>query len=325
LIEPFKIDGHSVVIGTTIGIALAPDDGSDPENLLKCADLALYEAKSAGRGCYRFFDPQMTFAADQAQRLEADMHRALDSGEFELHYQPIFDVANNRICGVEALVRWQHPTLGLVSPADFIPLAEATGLIVPLGAWVLQQACRDASHFPRHIKVAVNLSAVQFRKSDLLDTILCAMVDAGLPADRLEVEVTESVLLDKDVSCLTLLHHLKGMGVSIALDDFGTGYSSLGYLKVFPFDKIKIDRSFIKDMLEREDCAAIVRSVIELGRSLNMTTTAEGVETELQFEMIRAAGATFAQGYFFGHPVQKSALDLGKVRCLKASVAERAA
>ena len=325
LTQPFKIDGHSVVIGTSIGMALAPDDATDPEDLLKRADLALYDAKSAGRNCYRFFDPRMTLAAERSQRLEADMRHALDAGEFALHYQPVVDVATEQVRGVEALLRWQHPTLGLLAPGDFVPLAEATGLIVPLGEWVIQQACRDASRWPAHIKVAVNLSAVQFRKSGLLDTILSAMVCSGLLASRLEVEITESVLLEKKASHLTLLHQLKSVGVSVALDDFGTGYSSLSYLKMFPFDKIKIDRSLIKDMAEREDCAAIVRSIIELGRSLKMATTAEGIETEAQFGMIRAAGATLAQGYLFGRPVQKSALDFSQAAYTSARVDEFAA
>jgi predicted signal transduction protein with EAL and GGDEF domain len=303
LTKPFYIEGQTVVIGTSIGIALAPDDGSDPDVLLKRADLALYEAKSAGRGCHRFFDQRMTLAADQAQRLESDMRQALDAGAFALHYQPYVDVATERVQGVEALVRWPHPTLGMISPGDFIPLAEATGLIVPLGRWIIQQACKDAARFPDHIKVAINLSAVQIGRTDLLESIVGAIAEAGLRAGRLEIEVTESVFLERNTSALTFLHQLKGMGVSIALDDFGTGYSSLSYLKAFPFDKIKIDQSFIHDMVDRDDCAAIVRSVIELGRSLNMTTTAEGVETQLQFDMIRAAGATFAQGYLFGRPV----------------------
>jgi EAL domain-containing protein (putative c-di-GMP-specific phosphodiesterase class I) len=213
---------------------------------------------------------------------------------------------------VEALVRWRHPARGLIPPARFIPLAESTGLIIPLGEWVLRQACRDAMSWPAHITVAVNLSAVQFRKCDLLDAVRRALGESALPPERLEVEVTETVLLEKDTDHIALLHRLKEIGVSVALDDFGTGYSSLSYLTMFPFDKIKIDQSFIKDMAERTDCAAIVCSVIALGRSLDMITTAEGVETEEQFEIIRAAGVTLAQGYLFGKPCPVGELDLGR-------------
>jgi diguanylate cyclase (GGDEF)-like protein len=307
---PFDIEGHTVHVGTSIGISLAPADGTDPEDLLKKADLALYETKSNGRNGYTFFDPRMTAVVAERHEIEADLRLALARGEFELHYQPIVDVRTREVNGVEALVRWRHPVHGLMPPARFIPLAESTGLIVPLGSWVLHQACRDAVRLPDPIKVAVNLSAVQFRKSDLADVALRALADTGLPPERLEVEVTETVLLEKETDYIATLHRLKAIGVSVALDDFGTGYSSLSYLKLFPFDKIKIDRSFITDMAERADCAAIVRSVIGLGRSLDMITTAEGVETEAQLEIIRAAGVTLAQGYLFGRPRPFAELDI---------------
>jgi diguanylate cyclase (GGDEF)-like protein len=307
---PFEIEGHKMYVGTSIGIALAPYDGTDAEDLLKKADLALYETKGGGRNGFTFFDPRMTEAVAERHEIEADMRLGLARGEFELHYQPVVDVSTRALSGVEALVRWRHPEHGMMSPARFIPLAESTGLIVPLGEWVLRQACRDAMRWPEHVTVAVNLSAVQFRKRNLVEAVQRALVESGLPPHRLEIEVTETVLLEKDNDHIALLHRLKELGVSVALDDFGTGYSSLSYLTMFPFDKIKIDQSFIKDMAARSDCAAIVCSVIGLGRSLDMTTTAEGVETEEQFEIVRAAGVTLAQGYLFGKPCPVAELDI---------------
>ncbi len=301
--EPFDLGGQSVFVGVTIGIALAPDDSAEPDDLMKKADLALYAAKSAGRSRFRFFDTQMTVIADERHQLAVDMRDGLARNEFELHYQPIVDVRRRKIAGVEALVRWRHPVHGLMAPDRFIPLAEDIGLVVRLGEWVLHQACQDASTWPEHIKVAVNLSAVQFRNGDLLDTILLALVDSGLPPERLEVEVTESVLLDKDTDYLNMMHQIKNTGVSVALDDFGTGYSSFSYLTMFPFDKIKIDKSFIRNIVARADCAAIVASIAGLGCSLGLVTTAEGVETETQFELISAAGVKLAQGYLFGRPM----------------------
>jgi predicted signal transduction protein with EAL and GGDEF domain len=311
--EPFDVDGHKMYVGTSIGIALAPDDGTDPEELLKRADLALYETKAAGRNGLTFFHPRMTEVVAERQEMEADMRLGLARGEFELYYQPIVDVRTREVSGVEALMRWRHPDHGLVMPARFIPLAETTGLIIPLGEWALQQACRDAMRLPAHITVAVNLSAAQFRKGNVYDAVRRVLDDSGLPPERLEVEVTETVLLlEKEAESIDLLHRLKELGVSVALDDFGTGYSSLSYLKLFPFDKIKIDQSFIKDMAERADSAAIVCSVVGLGRSLDMITTAEGVETEAQLEMIRAAGVILAQGYLFGRPCPFAELKLGE-------------
>ena len=325
---PFEIEGHKMYVGTSIGIALAPDDGTDAEDLLKKADLALYETKGGGRNGFTFFDPRMTEAVAERHEIEADMRLGLARGEFELHYQPVVDVSTRELSGVEALVRWRHPDHGMMSPARFIPLAESTGLIVPLGEWVLRQACRDAMRWPAHITVAVNLSAVQFRKRNLVEAVQRALAESGLPPRRLEIEVTETVLLEKDNDHIALLHRLKELGVSVALDDFGTGYSSLSYLTMFPFDKIKIDQSFIKDMAARSDCAAIVCSVIGLGRSLDMTTTAEGVETEVQFEIVRAAGVTLAQGYLFGKPCPVAELDLDSDRAIarrRGSVGDSAA
>jgi diguanylate cyclase (GGDEF)-like protein len=298
--EPFVIEAKSVFVGASIGVALAPDDGIETEALLKKADLALYKSKAKGRNVYSLFDPQMMVETDALHKLEADMRAGLSRSEFEVHYQPVIDARTNDIAGAEALVRWRHPEHGLIPPISFIPLAESTGLIIPLGEFVLHRACCDAMNWPAKLKLAVNLSAIQFRKPHLFDVIMRALVESGLPPERLEVEVTESVLLENETEYAVLLHQLKNIGVSVALDDFGTGYSSLSYLKQFPFDKIKIDRSFIVDVAEHEGSMAIVSSIIGLARGLNMITTAEGIETEGQFEIIRAAGVTLAQGYLFG-------------------------
>jgi diguanylate cyclase (GGDEF)-like protein len=309
LAEPFDLNGNTVSIGCSIGISLAPLDGAESEDLMKKADLALYKAKSAGRHCFFFFDAEMTKDSDERHRLEADMRVGLVRGEFELLYQPIVNVWTGEISCVEALVRWRHPVRGLMLPERFIPIAESTGLIVDLGEWVLRQACRDAKAWPEHVKVAVNLSAVQFRSDNLLDAIRLALNDAGLAPSRLEIEVTESVLIDRPSSYIAFLSHLRNIGVSIALDDFGTGYSSLSHLTLFRFDKVKIDKSFTQHITERADCAAIVNSIMGLGRSLDIVTIVEGVETGHQLEMIRAAGATFAQGYLFGKPMPAALLD----------------
>jgi diguanylate cyclase (GGDEF)-like protein len=309
--EPFLIDNKTVFVGTSIGIALAPDDGIQTEDLLKKADLALYKSKEKGRNVYSLFDPQMMVETTELHKLEADMRLGLSRSEFEVHYQPIIDARTRKITGAEALVRWHHPEHGLIAPAKFIPLAEATGLIVPLGEFVLHRACCDATTWPGDLKVAVNLSAIQFRKTNLFDVIMCALIESGLPPERLEVEVTESVLMENETDYAALLHQLKNIGVSVALDDFGTGYSSLSYLKQFPFDKIKIDRSFIADVADDEGSMAIVSAIIGLSRSLNMTTTAEGIETERQFEIMRAAGVTFAQGYLIGRPCRIAEFNAG--------------
>jgi len=280
---------------------------------MKKADMALYRAKADGRNCHSFFDPAMTAQADARHHMEKDLRRAISNKELELHYQPVIDVKTRKICEVEALVRWRHPAKGLINPMEFIPLAEETGLIVPLGEWVLQQACADAVIFPSRVKVAVNLSSVQFKKGNLLDVILCILVDTKLPPQRLELEITESVLFENEGTNVTMMHQLKNLGISIALDDFGTGYSSLSYLTMFPFDKIKIDKSFTLNMTRNPTSAAIIAAVLSLGRSLGIATTAEGVETRQEFRSLCASGVNFVQGYFFGRPCPKSELDFDKV------------
>ena len=311
--EPFEIEGHKLNIGTSIGIALAPEDGTDSDELMKKADMALYRAKADGRNGHSFFDPAMTAQADARHHMEKDLRSAISNKQMELHYQPVIDIKTRKTCGAEALIRWRHPEKGLISPLDFIPLAEETGLIVPIGEWVLQQACTDAMSWPSGIKVAVNLSPVQFKKGNLLDVILCILVETGLPPQRLELEITESVLFENEGTNVTMMHQLKNLGISIALDDFGTGYSSLSYLTMFPFDKIKIDKSFTLNMTRNPASAAIIAAVLSLGRSLGIATTAEGVETRQEFRSLYASGVNFVQGFFFGRPGPVSALDFDKV------------
>jgi EAL domain-containing protein (putative c-di-GMP-specific phosphodiesterase class I) len=292
-------------------VALAPRDGTDPDDLLRKADVALYAAKTDGRNSYRIFDPQMLAWTEVRDQLELEMRVGIDCEEFVLHYQPIVDQKTRKVRSIEALVRWNHPQLGLMPPDRFIELAEETGLIIPLGDWIMRQACRDAATWPDHVAVAVNLSAAQFKNNNPLESITSVLAEAGLPARRLEVEVTESVLLGHDADCIDVLRQLRAMGVSVALDDFGTGYSSLTYLKRFPFDKIKIDRSFIRDIVGDSDSMTIVSGVCNMARGLNMTATAEGVETEDQFALLRIAGIDFAQGYLFGRPAPAEALEFG--------------
>ncbi len=304
--QPYQIHGHKIIIGATVGIAFAPADGSDPDQLLKCADMALYRAKSMGRGTHAFFEPEMAGRLKVRRSLELDLRRALAEDQLELYYQPIIDLATERIVCCEALMRWRHPERGMVSPVDFIALAEEMGLIMPMGEWALRTACLAATSWPTDVKVAVNLSAVQFKGTDLVAVVIEALESSGLSAERLELEVTESLLLDQDPKTLQLLHLLQHLGVRIALDDFGTGYSSLSYLRSFPFDKIKIDQTFVRDLPQRDDCAAIVTAVAQLAQSLKMTTVAEGVETALHLSMVRAAGCSQAQGYLFSRPVPTS-------------------
>ena len=299
---PFELDDHHVVVGISIGIAISPDDGTDPHQLLKNADMALYRAKADGRGVFRFFEAEMDARMQARRALELDLRKAVANGEFELFYQPLVDVRSRRVRGFEALLRWHHPERGLVSPADFIPLAEETGLIVPIGEWVLRRACKEAATWPDDVSVAINLSPVQFKSRQLLSTVVSALAASGLPPSRLELEITESLLLQESDDTLAMLHQLRGLGIRISMDDFGTGYSSLGYLQKFPFDKIKIDRSFVHDMTERGDSLAIVRAVAAMGASLGMMTTAEGVETIEQFEQLKAEGCTEVQGYLFSAP-----------------------
>lgn len=302
LSEPFDLEGHSIIVGASVGIAVAPHDGSSAGKLLKSADTALYRAKLDQRGTYRFFEPDMDARLQARLVLERDLHQAVRNHEFELAYQPIFNLAANAVSGFEALLRWRHPTRGLVLPNEFIPIAEETGLIVPIGAWVLHEACVEAANWPASVKVAVNLSAAQFRSDALVETVKQVLLTSGVPAARLELEITESILLNNTADTLATLDELHMLGVSIAMDDFGTGYSSLKYLNSFPFDKIKIDQSFIQSLSEREASVAIMRAIVGLGRSLGMVTTAEGVETQDQLAQLRLEGCTEVQGYLFGRP-----------------------
>jgi diguanylate cyclase (GGDEF)-like protein len=301
--EPYDLDGNHVVVGTSIGVALAPSDGTDPDQLLKNADMALYLAKADGRGTHRFFEPEMDARLQARRSLELDLRHAITHGEFELAYQPIVNLPGQEIIGFEALLRWSHSLRGSISPAEFIPLAEETGLIVPLGEWVLRTACAEAANWPADIKLAVNLSPVQFKKRNLVQVVIGALAQSGIPARRLELEITESVLLQDDEMTLAMLHQLRSLGMCISMDDFGTGYSSLSYLRRFPFDKIKIDQSFIRDLAKRHDSTAIVRAVASLAQSLKITAVAEGVETADQLEQAQAEGCSQAQGYFFSPPV----------------------
>ena len=302
LSSPYDIDAHQIIVGVSIGVAIAPYDGVEPDELLKNADLALYRAKADGRGTFRFFEAEMDTRLQERRRLELDLRKALAAGEFELHYQPLLNLRSNRVTGCEALIRWRHPERGLVGPSDFISVLEETALIASVGEWILREACREAATWPDQIKVAVNLSPVQFRSLDLVAAVGNALADAGLPPNRLELEITESVLLQDCEATLATLHKLRELGVMIAMDDFGTGYSSLSYLQKFPFDKIKIDRSFISNLTEAKGSAAIVRAVATLGASLGMTTTAEGVENQDQLEQLRAEGCIEVQGYYFSPP-----------------------
>jgi len=300
--ESFDIDGNRVSIGCSIGIATAPNDGAHPAKLLKSADTALYRAKSEGRNSFRFFEAAMDAQLQLRRELEIDMRRAIAAQEFVLYYQPLVRVATMQIGGFEALLRWAHPDRGMISPADFIPVAEETGLIVALGEWALMQACREAAHWPEPLNVAVNLSSVQFKDMHLLHLVLRALETSGLAPSRLELEITESVLLHRSDQTMAVLTGLRARGVRISMDDFGTGYSSLSYLRSFPFDKIKIDQSFVRDLSEKEESVAIVRAVTGLSGSLGVATTAEGVETREQFERLALEGCTEVQGYLFGRP-----------------------
>jgi diguanylate cyclase (GGDEF)-like protein/PAS domain S-box-containing protein len=295
----YSIDGLEVVIGASIGIAMAPSDGGTADELLRNADMALDRAKDSGGGCHHFFEKEMDRLAQHRRDLEIDLRRAFAKGQFELHYQPLVELAQDRIAGFEALLRWRHPERGMISPADFVPVAEDIGLIVGIGEWVLRQACAEAATWPEHIKVAVNLSPVQFRSRHLVQAVISALAQSGLPASRLELEITETVFLAETEANLATLHQLRDLGVRISMDDFGTGYSSLSYLRSFPFDKIKIDRSFVQDLAHRPDCLAIVRAISGLGRSLNITTTAEGVESAEQLDWLRAEGCNEVQGFLF--------------------------
>jgi diguanylate cyclase (GGDEF)-like protein len=301
--RPYVIEGRHIDIGTSVGIAIAPNDGINPDQLLKNADMALYLAKSDGRGTHRFFEREMDKRLQARRALELDLRSAIVKGEFELHYQPIVRLSDGQVSGFEALARWNHPQRGQIPPLQFIPLAEETGLILPLGEWVLRTACSQAAKWPLPVSVAVNLSAAQFKGRNLVQVALNALAASGLPPNRLDLEITESVLLQDETNTLVTLHQLRDLGVRISMDDFGTGYSSLAYLRSFPFDKIKIDRSFVRDMPERNDSRAIVRAVASLASSLKIATIIEGIETEEQLEMAKAEGCGEAQGYLFAKPM----------------------
>ena len=299
---PYRLGGHEVTVELSIGIALAPGDGLDPDRLLKNADMALYRAKSDGQGLYRFFEPEMDARMQARRRLEIDLRKAIANSEFQLFYQPLVGMQSENVAGFEALIRWHHPERGLILPLDFIPIAEETGLIVRIGDWVLRQACAEAVTWPNDVKIAVNLSPVQFKNKGILLSVISALAASGLSPNRLELEITESVLLQDGDATLAILHELRGLGVRISMDDFGTGYSSLSYLRKFPFDKIKIDQSFIFDMSDHDDSLAIVRAVIAMGSGLGIATTAEGVETAEQFKQLKLEGCSEVQGYLFSPP-----------------------
>jgi predicted signal transduction protein with EAL and GGDEF domain len=297
--EPFECLGHQLTTDASIGIALAPEHGTDLDEILKNADLAMYAAKSAGRRTSRFFEPDMDAQVKARRKLEMDLRLAIADGELEVYYQPCVSLQDDKITGCEALLRWRHPDRGMISPADFIPIAEDTGLINELGEWVLKTACAEAATWPGEIKLAVNVSPVQFRSGTLALKIIGALAASGLAPNRLELEITEAVLIRDDDAALEILHQLRAIGVRIALNDFGTGYSSLSYLQRFPFDKIKIDRCFVDDLAESDGSSCIVQAVVNIAAARHMTTTAEGVETREQRETLRALGCSEMQGYLF--------------------------
>jgi diguanylate cyclase (GGDEF)-like protein/PAS domain S-box-containing protein len=297
--DPYLLDGHSVVIGASIGIAMAPGDGDDSEKLLKSADMALSRAKLDARGSFAFFEAALDAKAQSRRKIEVELRDAIQSDVLRPYYQPLVDLSSGRITGFEALVRWPHAERGMVSPAEFIPVAEETGLINPLGGLMLRHACLDAASWPDDVRVAVNLSPLQFRSGNLLSVVTDALKHSGLAPRRLELEITETLLLEKSAQVLATLHALRALGVRISMDDFGTGYSSLSYLRSFPFDKIKIDQSFVRDLGANREAQAIIRSIVSLGKGLGVTITAEGVETEAELSCLRAEGCDEGQGYLF--------------------------
>jgi diguanylate cyclase (GGDEF)-like protein/PAS domain S-box-containing protein len=305
--RPYQCLGHHLSTDASIGVALAPQDGGEIDHLLKNADLAMYAAKAEGRRTHRFFEPEMDARAKARLTMEQDLRQAMIDGDLEIHYQPLLDLRSDIVTGCEALLRWRHPERGMISPAEFIPLAEDTGLINELGDWVLETACAEAAGWPAHIRLAVNVSPIQLKSPTLALRITSALAASGLPPDRLEIEITEAVLIHDDETALAILHQLHAIGVRIALDDFGTGFSSLSYLKRFPFDKIKIDRCFVSD-IEVDGSAAIVQAVVNIAAARDMTTVAEGVETEQQREVLRKLGCTQMQGYLFSPPKPAAAL-----------------
>jgi diguanylate cyclase (GGDEF)-like protein len=316
--QPCSVDGHDVTVGASVGIAVAHPGDMNTENFLKSADLAMYSAKSEGRGTYRMFDPEMDAVVQIRRQLERDMRTALAQDAFRLYYQPLVNLQTKRVTAFEALMRWEHPERGAIPPSEFIPVAEEMGLIVPLGEWALRQACAEAMEWPDGIGISVNLSPLQFSKGNLVSTVMSALASSGLPAPRLELEITESVLLEKSERNIAILNQLRDLGVRISMDDFGTGYSSIGYLRSFQFDKIKIDQSFVRDLLVDEGSLAIVRAIAGLGVSFGMTTTAEGVETEEQMRCLNLEGCIEVQGYLYSKPVPAH-----EINDLLASLADR--
>jgi diguanylate cyclase (GGDEF)-like protein len=296
--QPYECAGHLITTDASIGIALA-SEGADLDQLLKNADMAMYEAKADGRRTYRFFQSGMDARVKTRRTLELELRQAIIDGGFEVYYQPLVNLKDNKISGCEALLRWRHPSRGMISPAEFIPIAEETGLINQLGDWVLNTACVEAAGWPDHIRIAVNVSPIQFKSQTLALNVATALAASGLAPCRLELEITEAILIRDDESALALLHQLRELGVRIALDDFGTGYSSLSYLQRYPFDKIKIDRCFVKDVAGPAGSSSIVQAIVNIAAASNMTTTAEGVETERQMELLRELGCTEMQGYLF--------------------------
>jgi len=311
--QPFDINGHRVSVGTSIGIAFAPEHGSDAETLLQKADIGLYAAKSGGRNDYRVFQPKLTEVADRQKSLESELREAISSQQFELHYQPVIDVRMGTVSGVEAFVRWHHPTKGLVAPDQFLPLAESSGLMQPLCEWILRQACLDAAAWPSNIRIAVNIAASQFDNGNLFDIVLGALVESGLSPDRLELEIADTALLERNQAHLLIIRQLKNLGVSIVLDNCGGEYSAASSLTGLPFDKIKIDKAVAQGAARRRDCSAVVASVLALARGLGIKTTAKGVESREQFEALLRAGVDYAQGYLFGKPVPHCEFDFDSV------------
>jgi EAL domain-containing protein (putative c-di-GMP-specific phosphodiesterase class I) len=292
--------------------------------LMKQADVALYRAKADGRGIYRFFEPEMVSRIKAQRKLEVDLRRGLVNGQFELLYQPIVNICDNRVVGLESLLRWRHPERGLILPAEFIPVADETGLIVALGEWVLRQACADAAKWPNEIKIAVNLSPTQFRSRNLAEVVIKALAASGVSPRRVELEITEEILLGHNKENLAVLQQLRNLGIQIVMDDFGVGYSSLNYLRLFPFDRIKIDRSFVSDLSSGNKLSfAIVQAVTTLARALDIPSTAEGIETKEQLELVRAAGFTEFQGYLFSKP--RPAAEVSRLLQLNTQVAVSAA
>ena len=319
----YAVAGHELMVGLCIGLAMAPADGTGFDALLRNADLALHRARLDGRNTFRFFEAEMDARLQARRQMQQDLHLALGRNELELFYQPLVEISTDRVCGFEALLRWRHPERGMVSPAEFIPVAEDTGLIVEIGEWVIENACREAATWPDGIKVAVNVSPLQFKSPALLERVIGALESSGLAPSRLELEVTETVLLRDDGATLAILHRLRDIGVRVSMDDFGTGYSSLSYLRSFPFDKIKVDQSFVRDLATKVDSVAIIRAIAGLGLTLGMRTTAEGVETAAQLDEVRAAGCTEIQGYFFSKPV-RAGLVPGLIRDIAGRLANSA-